>query len=328
MAVPTIEQFEAQQSLARQLRQVTVASHAAEEVRDEGRRVREELDRLLQSVPPEWRDGDKRVRVRKIRDAMQPVAVWLLDVVFLYFFVDFYIRNFPGLLRQACLLLVPAVVAYLEVYFAGRAAESRQAGDEAGARLWNRVAVIWALAVTAGVGAVAWVQNEDFSLVMRILLTFTLSGITLVAHLMLAKSGDRVLDGLAYWRFSAGQRKLEQRAARLEGEARRREQAAADAFLVYMANYAGYSQAYPNGHLQAGPFDRLTQEVLHRIFGYPVIQTTGGNGRHTAPNVPPQPPAAPPPAVAANPSDGDGEVAYLREILERRIRDEEGEVRP
>lgn len=335
MPAPTIEQLQDQRNLAIQLRDLSTHCHAAEEIRGEERRHRQELERLHQAHPVEWRGLDARLRTHKTWHALQPLAVWLLDVTLLYYLLDFYVRSFAGWLRDACLFLIPGVVVYLEVCFASRAAEARSRGDEAGARYWSLIAVIWAFAVAVGVAVVVWFQNEDFPLAARILLTFTLGGLTLVAHLTLAKGGDQVLDGIAYWRFTASQRKLGQRAARLEEEARRREQVAASRFQEYMAGFTRYAQVHANGRLQAGPFDRVTQDVLHRIYGYAVIQTpngnsatASGNGHHTAPNVSPQPPAAAPPVAAPNPSDGDGEVAYLREILERRIRDEEGEVRP
>ncbi len=262
MPAPTIEQLQDQRNLATRLRDLSTQCRAAEEARREERRTREELERLRQAHPPEWRDSDARLLTQKIWHSLQPLAVWLLDVTLVYYLLDFYVRCFAGWLRDACLVLIPGVVVYLESWLASRAAQAKYQGDEAGARYWSRVAVIWAFAIAAGVGVVVWFQNEEFPLSARILLTFTLSGLILAAHLTLAKGGDQVLDGIAYWRFSARQRRLERRAARLEEQARRRETVAAGRFQEYMAGFTRYAQAHPNGRLQAGPFDRATQDVL------------------------------------------------------------------
>jgi len=344
MPAPTIEELQAKGSLAAQLAALSRCCHQAEEAHSEGSRVRRELDRLHQAHPEEWHHGDIRLRVRKAWRTVWPLAVWFLDIGLLFYFLEFYVRELPGQLRNFCLLLIPGVFVFLEVGFSNQAAEARYRGDEVAARSWGRVATLWALAIAGGVGVLVWFQSDGFPIPVRGMVTFVLFGIALGAHLTLARAGDGVLDGIAYWRFAAAEKKLEQRAARLEREARQREQVAASRFQEYMAGFTQYTQAHPNGRLQAGPFDRVTQDVLRRAFGYAVIQTPDGSqpaglrtpaaadaGNAAAPESPAtqSPAAAPASASPVLPADeNDGEVAYLREVLERTVRNQEGEVRP
>jgi len=333
MPAPTIEQLEDQRNLAAQLRDLSRLCHAAEEIRGEERRHRLELEQLHQAHPEQWRQADRRLRVRKAWGAFWPVVVWMLDIGLLYYFLDFYVRDFPSQLRNFCLMLIPGLIVFLEICFASHAAEARYQGDDTAARSWGQVAGIWALAIASGVGVVVWFQSEGFPGIARGIVTFVLFGVTLSAHLTLARAGDRVLDGIAYWRFNTAAERLERRIVLLENEARRREQAATDRFHQYMAGFNRYAQVHGDGRLQAGPFDRVTQEVLHRVFGYAVIQTPNGNpGAHgdgdpAAPAAPLPPPTVPP-AVVPGPPSGEAEVAYLREILERSIREQDAEVRP
>lgn len=146
-----------------------------------------------------------------------------------------------------------------------------------------------------------------------------------------------LLDALAFARFSLRQSGLQSQLRRTGDSLERERQAVSRDFREYAGDLNNYSALFPNSRLVAEPFDEVTLRVVRDIFGRDVIQ---------GPNVPGNPAAERGAAAqdgalgtprASHPErDGgpggaeqpDGEIEYLRTVLERRQRDADSEVKP
>jgi hypothetical protein len=265
--------------------------------------------------------------------------------------------------------LIPLATLTLEVALAIRLADAREErGRQREEALWGA----WAGAIVAALVMPALIAATQIAAQPQrqsprqfwtmVFTTIGMVSLALVAHGFVLFGGSRLRDALAFPIFKTQELWLRGRNRRYGNHAELEAQAAVETFNAYRRDLDAHNARYPNSRITAGPFDRVTCDVINNRHPYPIIETapdrrsaSGRPGRSDnnqpprdnndpSGGAPPPPPVAPtdgpgaersqpgpPPVPAADDSDGagvDGENEYLRRVLNRQVRDAEDEVRP
>jgi len=293
---------------------------------------------------PELAQPNLRDTMRHWLSVCGLVAVLLFDCVIsaptAQYLAGTYL-GIEGVGMFASVIAFALAVVLVELYFSVCRYSAREEG-EASFWLWQGAAIVMLLIMCGLVAATqlasAEAPDRDGVFWLRcgalVLLAMILHGAVLFG-------GRYAHDGKAYVTFTLRRGGLSRQIAldgRVAEQAARR---AGDVFGAYMAQLTAFNQAYPDARIDPAMFDRETQQLLEQHFGYPVIETrtppprdnaqapeggrpappngSDGNGSH-----PVGVNAGTPPAADA----GDGENEYLRSLLNRRMREDEAEVRP
>lgn len=311
------------------------------------RQDRNAADNRLQELirhHPELAQPNLRETLRHWLSVCGLVAVVLFDCVISAPTAEYLAGTYLGIQGVrvfASVIAFAVAVVLVELYFSVCRYSAREEG-EASFWLWQGAAIVMLLIMSSLVAATqlasAEAPDRDGVFWLRcgalVLLALLLHGAVLFG-------GRYAHDGKAYVSFTLRRGRLNRQIA-LDGRAAEQSaRRAGDGFGAYMAQMTAFNKTYPDARIDPAMFDRETQQVLEQHFGYPVIETrtppprgddpAPEGGRPAAPNGSDGNGSHPTGWNAGTPTaadDGDGENEYLRSLLNRRIREDEAEVRP
>jgi len=296
------------------LETVHIDSHAAADAEASARQRGEDLQ-ALEEACPEFSNAHRTITVAYGPALLGLLAVYGIDVFCLASIAEYLAAmafgGLPGLVAFGKFLF-PALVLWLEVQAAHhRSGAAELRADEPDVRapyyMWTVIACVLSLAVPSAVIAAILVSPLHASRGAPWLM-FALCSISLVGHLNIIFSGDRLHEALAYRSFERERRNL--RRAIDDGARSRSEltQRAGRSFQRYLDRADDFNRLYPDAPLQHGPFDATTRRILNGAFGYSAIQE-------------------PSPATGAEPTDSRP-VPGVQDEAAVRLRAAEREVRP
>lgn len=271
-------------------------------------------------------------------------AAYAIDVMLAAPVLDEAAAN--DVLRAALKIVMPAVLVTVEVGITIKRYLARVHGLRSDARAFTALGFILATVMpllVASTQLATWqADGGGTSTTDGLMVVFRVAALTFLSlgvHLFLLLNGQHVYEAKVHLFTHRHWNRLQRRVARAGA-------ASENARINTVYAYGDYDAAF-NLHnrqfspITPGPFDETTIRVLESLFRRG-NDGAGGPTRAPAPATPPAPmtpashqapPAAQPPvpptngsAPAASPPEPDGD--YYRRIVERQIRDADGEVRP
>lgn len=323
------------------------AAHLHEERRKSGQKTLEDL----RTQNPEFATLDQSKNAAYLVMLANLVAAYIIDCVLFGAAIDYFaslsFEDWPIAL-VVFRFVVPLAVIFIETNVAYHFAAAREEAAEYGKRpgqywFWLGSGIVLALAMPAvGLGTHI-VSNHDSAngdLTWGLdVLTIGLAILAFCTHAGILFGGTQAHDSKAFVCFQFSNRRLRSDIQQVQRAYDRECRATRAAFAEYMRRLQSHNTTYLQDLIDAGPFDVIAREIVNKIFGYEIIQApaaanrtgdqTGNDDNGSQP--PPNGAAAPDPESASQSSGesaADGENEYLRTILNRKMRDDDSEVRP
>ncbi len=304
-------------------------------------RHRVRLDAALSGLRenyPRWTELDLRQATLSVIMTAGFLAVYLIDLIILWPALEFLVSPVFNSRRLAVAagFLLPAAVLTLETVFAAQRDEAREAahdGDGWGSYwCWTGVATLFAVAMPAAVAATFLSARYSLPAAASNALLLMLLTLSLGGHVAILFGGRRTLDAVTDSVFLTRHRFIESKRNQAENRRSDATEASGERFGAYQQALEDHNRRYPDNPITPGEFTPRMQQIIEGALGRPAFRREAQSADGQSPAgeqspVPATPTAAPSPAPEPQPEPAAGENEYLRNVLNRRIRDDESEVK-
>jgi hypothetical protein len=267
------------------LRDTHRQAHVAQNVTTKQQEAILDLQQLEESHP-EFTDLTlDRIILHWILLAVIPI-IYLIDV-WLFFQTALTLAHYSftyrlWMVNVACYLL-PLLVLGIEVavasqMYAARHPDSGLVANTLSSRKWFTLGLVLmivmpTLVISTHPALGGWGQGDHLSK----LLTWQLGGfvaLVIVTHFFVIFGGDLAHNAKAYAVFSCRRLSLRQTIRRCEAQHQQAAQAAVESFGAYWRMLDEYKRLDPDMPILAGPFDRVTRDLINKLHDYEVIEAS------------------------------------------------------